>query len=140
VSEFDEGESLPMGHLHWGRRLETSGRPKGWLGSLEPLAEATDENVAAARKFFHEGRPEDFDIVGRRKWVDRATGVLYVICLHQPLAQMEPKKSADLFVVDGDRLVFLRRAGEQGEAAVLGEVGGRRAKASDPASTERLVY
>jgi hypothetical protein len=140
MSELDEGETFAMGRLPFGRRAETSGRPRNWLGSLEPLAEATDEHVAAARKFFHEGRPEDFDIVGRRKWVDRATGVLYTICLHQPLAQMEPKMSADLFVVDGDRLVFLRRAGEQGEAAVLGAVGARVGKPSDPAPTERLMY
>ena len=35
---------------------------------------ATSERIATARSHWHEGKAEDFQQVGQRKWVDRATG------------------------------------------------------------------
>jgi len=113
------------------------------LGTVSVLAEATKKNIAGARRYFPEGNASDFEVSGR-VWTDKATGQAYVIAHGQPLASNEPRKCADVFVVNDDRLVLLLRAERYDvpeQSVEVGNVGGRTATVHDPvASDEPVVY
>ena len=62
-----------------GRKLEGSGRPENWLGTVGSHDEATPDRVELARRHFVEASAGDFERRGNRGriWVDRATGNEY---------------------------------------------------------------
>jgi hypothetical protein len=54
-------------------------------------------------------QPEDFDRTGKRRYVERATGIEFDVCHWNPLLGDDPE-AADYFFVEDDSLWFLRRA------------------------------
>jgi hypothetical protein len=113
--------------IRTGASSSKGGKPKDWLATLSVLAEATDDNVAAARRSLQQANPEDFETSGR-VWTDRGSGQRYRLVHSQPLASPKPDKIADIFLVRDGYLVFLVRENrDDAETAELGAVGGRQA-------------
>jgi hypothetical protein len=133
MNDFDQSESWPMGQLHPGRRLETSDRPRNWLGESRILLPATSDNIAAARTFFAEIPEADLEREGNKVWVDKGSGQRFRKAHGAPLASTTPKKVADVFTIIGNCLVFLIREGrDEGESVLLGTShGGRKATGQD---------
>jgi hypothetical protein len=74
---------------------------------------AWPERVEEARRSWPQARPEDFEKTGKRRYVDRATGVEYLRVPGAPLlsAGAEETRGATVFFVSPDnRIVLLRRA------------------------------
>jgi len=105
------------------RQLEAAGEPvRGVRG--EQVYAASDrhgvvddgntawpERVAEASRSWPQARPEDFERVGKRGYKDRATGVEYLAVRGAPLLSVatEETRGITAFMVEGQRLVFLRR-------------------------------
>jgi hypothetical protein len=122
-----------FGSLPTGRRLEEPTRPANYAGELKPLRDATPQLVEVAKRHFTEAKRSDFEVTGK-EWIDKRSGERYRIAMFDPLQASDPKASrVSTFVVDGPKLVFLRRMhGEEGHRVVLGEVGAREVTGREP--------
>ena len=69
---------------------------------------ATDERLALARRHWIEGKSSDFEQIGQRKWVDRATGHAYRRVSGSPL--LNPSTPVDLWFRRHHELIFLARS------------------------------
>jgi hypothetical protein len=90
---------------------------------------ATAERIQHARRFWPQGRAEDFERVGKRRYRNRATGVVYRHEDGCPLLNIgfggTAQEDLDLFLVSGGRLIFLQNeAIPQGRSVVHGAVRG----------------
>jgi hypothetical protein len=89
-----------------GRKLP-SGPPGSWHGDLRALPRATDETIRFASRTWTQMRPKDFERTGRRRCVERATGVEYALCHGNPL--LGDPEVADVFFAEDGSLWFLQR-------------------------------
>jgi hypothetical protein len=97
------------------------GLPHGVIGmELKPDApdvstiidgsEATPTNLAQARMQFPEAPRESFELVGKRRWKDKATGTVYAEARGAVLLSIgDATRNIVAFFQLGDRLVFLDR-------------------------------
>ena len=98
---------VPLG-IPTGRKLP-SGPPAGWVGEVRTMPRATDDTIRYAARLWPQVQPEDFDRTGKRRYVERATGIEFDVCHGNPLLGDDPE-AADYFFVEDDSLWFLRRA------------------------------
>jgi hypothetical protein len=111
------------------------GLPEGYVGSYAPGRSASEENLAACRRWLLEGDARDFRRIGSREVVDQGTGLVFEVIDSDPLLAEDPAAACDLFYADEDAGVirFLRRTGQtlhDLEAAAL-EADRARAKSAD---------
>jgi hypothetical protein len=99
-------EGFALGYPE-GRKV-AGGPPGGWMGQLRTMPRATDDAIKFAARTWTHARAEEFERVGRRRYIDRATGVEYDLVHGNPLLGDEPEL-ADVFLVADDALLFLRR-------------------------------
>jgi hypothetical protein len=94
----------------WGEELTPPDRPQ--LATVTDGLDATPENVQAARRSWPEGRAEDFEKIGKRRYLDKATGVEFKHEHGCPLLGVggAAQEDIDCWFISGERLVFLRRA------------------------------
>jgi hypothetical protein len=103
-------------------------------GVVDNGSAAWPERIEEARRNWPQARPEDYERVGRR-YRDRATGIEYkplpgaaLLCAGQ-----ESTRGASCFIVDGGRIVVLRRADYEEELhGPVGFVVARRLDAVGP--------
>ena len=69
---------------------------------------ATDERLALARRHWIEAKPEDFEQIGQRKWVDRATGHVFRRVSGSPLLNAD--EHVDVWFHRHHELIFLARS------------------------------
>jgi hypothetical protein len=72
------------------------------------MTKATDGAIKFASRHWKQVQPEDFERTGRRRYVERATGVEYDLCHGNPL--LGDPEVADVFFAEDGSLWFLRRA------------------------------
>ena len=84
---------------------------------------AWPERIAEARRSWPEARPKDFEKLGPRRYLDRATNVEYVAARGAVLLNVgkEQNRGVNCFLVESGKLVFLRRP--EFEEPLLGPVG-----------------
>jgi hypothetical protein len=117
---------LPPGYMDMptGRRLD-SPPAKGLVGTISFGVEASDGNVAYARKHWPQRELDDFHI-SDRTWRDRRSGETFRTVRGNPLLGLgvEGDRSvADLFVVASDLIWFLKStAAPAPRSTVLGSV------------------
>lgn len=100
--------------------------PGGWMGEFRTMPEATDDTIKFAKRHWKQVRPEDFERAGRRRYVERATGVEYDLCHGNPLLA-DDADVADVFFVEDGALWFLRRADRsQVRSQWMGTMGAMR--------------
>ncbi len=104
-----------------GRKVSDGVDDEGHLGTLSTLPEATDERIKLAHRFFVEAKLKDFEIVGK-SYVDRATGQHYRPAADPFLGNAPAESGVAVFIVNGGRILFLRRRGEQGRVTTT-EIG-----------------
>ena len=91
-----------------GRKLP-GGPPGGWVGQFRSMPKATDDTIKYAARIWPQVQPEDFERAGRRRYVERATGVEYDLCHGNPMLG-DDADVADVFFAKDGALWFLRRA------------------------------
>jgi hypothetical protein len=106
-SDWPSGRgTIPAGAF--GRELKTDDSRIGYLddGNL-----AWPERVAAARMQWPEADPGDFERAGRRRWVDKASGVTYIEPGGAPLLSSPDANRAIVafLVADDGKMHFLAR-------------------------------
>ena len=106
----------------WGMELKQENKRDGVVddGSI-----AWPERVEQAAVQWPQAAAEDFELVGRRRWRDRASGVLYRQASGCPLLAIGTDATRDViaFFVTGGRLVFLEPADRpEGTCVVHGQV------------------
>ena len=69
-------DSFDLGTFPTGRKLESANTPRGYVGDLRTLPEATGENIETALRFWEQADLDDFDRDGKI-WVNRVTGERY---------------------------------------------------------------
>ena len=115
---------LPPGVMDYptGRRVEDSPHKPGFRGETWSLPKATEDSIRYASRSWPQGRLEDFDREGRT-YTERATGTVYKL-VHGNVLLGDDTDAADLFLVEGDALWFLRRADapRRGKSVVHGTV------------------
>jgi hypothetical protein len=61
-------------------RMLTGAAPSGWIGEVRAMTKATDDTIKYAERNWPRVQPDDFERTGRRRYVERATGVEYDLC------------------------------------------------------------
>jgi hypothetical protein len=93
----------------WGQQLTVDNSRDGYVddGNI-----AWEERIAQARSQWPQASPEDFEKVGKRRWIDRATGIEYRQEPGAPLLTIgtDANRAISLFLVADGKLVFLSRA------------------------------
>ena len=81
-------------------------------GHIDDWLLAWPERVVEAERQWTRANPADFQKTGKRTYVDRATGVAFKQVHGTPLLSIGTPANDGIscFLVDGGRLVFLRRA------------------------------
>jgi len=109
----------------WGTELRAN---DSRAGVVDDGNVAWPERIVEARRQWPQARVEDFDKVGKRAWRDKATGIEYRQEDGCSLLAVgtDSTRGITCFLVEGGRLVFLRRV-DVPEAFVVhhGEVVGR---------------
>ncbi len=91
---------------------------------MRSLPKATEDSIRYAARTWPRGRAEDYEREGRR-FTERTTGVEYALVHGNPLLGEGGAEVADLFIVEDDCLLFLRRAdAPSGKSVALGSIGG----------------
>ena len=95
---------------------------------------AWPERIAQARRSWLQANPADFEKVGRRTYVDRATNVEYVAARGAVLLNVggEQNRGITCFLIENGRLIFLRRP--EFEGPLLGPFGQIRSQQLTPAT------
>ena len=125
------GEDAYSGIVH-GEQIKADG---GRHGVVDDGNVAWPERVAEARRSWTQARAEDFQQTGKRRFVDRATGLEYRSLPGCPLLSVgsEVTRGVSCFLVQGQRLVFLRRADYPEELlGATGHVHGQVLSAASP--------
>jgi hypothetical protein len=91
-----------------GRKLP-GGPPGGWLGEIRATPKANDATIKFASRTWKQRKAKDFERTGRRRYVERATGVEYELCRGNVMLGDDPE-AADCFFSEDGSLWFLRRA------------------------------
>ncbi len=108
-----------------GRKLP-SPPAAGWHGEVRTSTRATDDAIRYASRIWPRVRPEDFDRTGRRRYVERATGIAFDLCHGNPLLA-DDAAVADVFFAEDGSLWFLRRADRpEARSQYMGSMGGAR--------------
>ena len=117
--------SFHMGSAPRGRKLESNEPEQGHVGTWGTNRAATEHLLERAREYFQEASLEDFDHPRERLFVDRATGVEYLVVGSDPLAAASPRATqVACFLVDEyGEVVYLRKRGDFGEPADVVRVG-----------------
>jgi hypothetical protein len=92
-------------------------------GVVDDGCVAWEERILEARRSWPQANPADFERVGKRTYVDKATGVEYVAARGAVMLNIggEQNRGINCFMVSGGRLIFLRRP--EFEAPLLGATG-----------------
>ena len=97
-----------------GRRVETSGRPENWMGTVGSHNDATPVRLDHVRRFYRQLDVADFTVVGKT-WVERESGREYRRVPGDPLLSERPE-DCDVrgFVVEDGEIVYLRDSASDG--------------------------
>ena len=92
-------------------------------GVVDDGCTAWPERIAEARRSWPQADPADFERVGKRGYIDKATGVQYVAARGAVMLNTggEENRGITAFMVTAGRLVFLRRP--EYEEPLTGPVG-----------------
>jgi hypothetical protein len=90
-----------------GRRLP-SGPTPGWIGELRAGTRATDDTIKFAERHWTRVDPDDFEREGRRRFIERSSGIAYDLCRGNVLLSDDPEL-ADCFFCEDGQILFLRR-------------------------------
>lgn len=92
-------------------------------GTVDDGCIAWPERIIEARRSWPQANPDDFEKVGRRTYVDKATGVEYVAVRGAVMLMVggEQTRGINCFLIEDTRLVFLRRP--EFEEPLLGPMG-----------------
>jgi hypothetical protein len=96
------------------------------VGEFRTLTKATADTIKYAARTWTQVQPEDFERTGRRRYVERATGIEYDLVHGNPMLGDDPEL-ADVFFAEDDALWFLRRADRsEVRSRVMGTMGAMR--------------
>ena len=101
-------------------------RVAGWA-SCARSTKATDDAVKYASRTWTQAQPEEFERDGRRRYVERATGVEYDLCHGNPMLGDDPELCQR--VLRGGRRALVPAPGRPGRrcaASVMGSMGGMK--------------
>jgi hypothetical protein len=103
-------------------------------GVVDDGSVAWEERIVEARRSWPQANPADFERVGKRTYIDKATGVEYVTARGAVMLNIggEQNRGINCFFVAGGRLIFLRRP--EFEAPLHGPVGHVHAQQVTPAT------
>ncbi len=92
-------------------------------GVVDDGCTAWPERIAEARRSWPQADPADFERVGKRGYIDKATGAQYLAARGAVMLNTggEENRGITAFMVTGGRLVFLRRPDY--EEPLLGPTG-----------------
>ena len=126
-----------MTQLHWPSGKELADPPGTWgreikieddrAGIVDDGLIAFEERIVQARRQWPEGRAEDFEPAGKRRFRDRATGSVFRLIDGCPLLGPPEIEAVDVWFVADGRLWFLiaeHRVSEDARHIVHGRVRG----------------
>ena len=111
---FPGGKELPnAANGAWGKQI-TDDADSSRIATVVDGNTATRGQIHQAAAQWPQGRSEDFEPVGKRMYVDRASGVSYKRVHGAPLLSVgsDANRGIVCFFIQGEELVFLQRASQ----------------------------
>ncbi len=93
----------------WGQEIKADDTRQGVIDDGNV---AWEERVVEARRQWPQGSASDFERVGKRRWRDMASGIVYRQAHGAPLLSVgtDANRFISVFFVESGKLVFLERA------------------------------